>query len=66
MVFLITLGASATFSILTENPGKLTLECEVNDILKTGLKGRYKVNHCNKYDKPMPSGMNRKFFIGIE
>ncbi len=51
--------------MVTDNPGTWALECEVNDHLNAGLKATYKVSHCNEHEKPMPSGMKRKFFIGI-
>eukprot|EP00794_Sanderia_malayensis_P014202 gene14202-15684_t len=59
-------GASASFSMVTDNVGSWALECEVNDHLNAGLKTTYEVKQCSeKRDQLALNGAKRTFYVGI-
>ncbi|XP_065054471.1 hephaestin-like protein [Rhopilema esculentum] len=58
-------GASASFSMMTDNIGKWALVCKVNDHYMAGMKAFYDVLPCGKFENSLPKAAAiRKYYIG--
>ena len=58
-------GASASFTMMTDNIGKWALVCKVNDHYMAGMKVFYEVLPCGKFENSLPKAAAiRKYYIG--